>query len=61
MGRAAYRSKNSAKHLPTAGKSNRIEPSRFETRPDLKDFTFSPGGPKTWFAIIRRTVGQALA
>jgi cyclopropane fatty-acyl-phospholipid synthase-like methyltransferase len=31
-----------------------IEPSRFETRPDLKDFTFSPGGPKTWFATIRR-------
>jgi SAM-dependent methyltransferase len=33
-----------------------IEPSRFETRPDLKDLTFSPGGPKTWFAIIRREV-----
>jgi cyclopropane fatty-acyl-phospholipid synthase-like methyltransferase len=31
-----------------------LKPSRFETRPDLKDFTFSPGGPKTWFAIIRR-------
>jgi SAM-dependent methyltransferase len=31
-----------------------IESSRFETRPDLKDFTFSPGGPKTWFATIRR-------
>ena len=31
-----------------------IEPSRFETRPDLKDFTFSPDGPKTWFATIRR-------
>jgi ubiquinone/menaquinone biosynthesis C-methylase UbiE len=30
-----------------------LKPSRFETRPDLKDFTFSPGGPKTWFAIIR--------
>jgi ubiquinone/menaquinone biosynthesis C-methylase UbiE len=32
-----------------------LKPSRFETRPDLKEFTFSPGGPKTWFAIIRRT------
>jgi ubiquinone/menaquinone biosynthesis C-methylase UbiE len=32
-----------------------LEPSQFETRPNLKDFTFSPGGPKTWFAIIRRT------
>jgi 2-polyprenyl-3-methyl-5-hydroxy-6-metoxy-1,4-benzoquinol methylase len=31
-----------------------IEPARFETRPDLKGFTFSPGGPKAWFAIIRR-------
>jgi cyclopropane fatty-acyl-phospholipid synthase-like methyltransferase len=31
-----------------------IEPSRFETRPDLKEFTFSPGGPKTWFAKARR-------
>jgi hypothetical protein len=31
-----------------------IKPARFETRPDLKDLTFSPGGPKTWFAIIRR-------
>ena len=32
-----------------------IQPSRFETRPDLKEFTFSPGGPKTWFLIARRT------
>ena len=31
-----------------------IEPARFETRPDLKGFTFSPGGPKAWFAIICR-------
>jgi SAM-dependent methyltransferase len=31
-----------------------IEPARFETRPDLKGFKFSPGGPKTWFATIRR-------
>jgi 2-polyprenyl-3-methyl-5-hydroxy-6-metoxy-1,4-benzoquinol methylase len=31
-----------------------IEASRFETRPDLKEFTFSPDGPKTWFAKIRR-------
>jgi cyclopropane fatty-acyl-phospholipid synthase-like methyltransferase len=32
-----------------------IKASRFETRPDLKDFNFSPGGPKTWFAVIRRS------
>ena len=31
-----------------------IEPTRVETRPDLKDFTFSEGGPKAWFAVIRR-------
>lgn len=31
-----------------------IEPSRFEVRPDLKGFTFSPGGPKAWFAVIQR-------
>jgi 2-polyprenyl-3-methyl-5-hydroxy-6-metoxy-1,4-benzoquinol methylase len=31
-----------------------IEPSRFEVVPDLKDFSFSEGGPKAWFAVIRR-------
>ena len=31
-----------------------IQPSRFEVRPDLKDLTFSEGGPKAWFAVIRR-------
>ncbi|HEX4071837.1 MAG TPA: class I SAM-dependent methyltransferase [Planctomycetaceae bacterium] len=31
-----------------------IVPARFETRPDLKDLTFSEGGPKAWFAIVRR-------
>jgi ubiquinone/menaquinone biosynthesis C-methylase UbiE len=31
-----------------------IRPTRVETRPDLKDFTFSTGGPKAWFAVIRR-------
>lgn len=33
-----------------------IEPARFEVRPDLKDFTFSEGGPKAWFAVVRRRV-----
>jgi SAM-dependent methyltransferase len=32
-----------------------VEPSRFEVRPDLKDISFSEGGPKAWFAVIRRT------
>ena len=31
-----------------------IQPTRIETRPDLTDFTFSEGGPKAWFAVIRR-------
>jgi ubiquinone/menaquinone biosynthesis C-methylase UbiE len=31
-----------------------IEACRVETRPDLKDFQFSEGGPKAWFAVIRR-------
>ncbi len=31
-----------------------IEPVRIEVRPDLKDFSFSGGGPKAWFAVIRR-------
>jgi SAM-dependent methyltransferase len=31
-----------------------IEASRFEVRPDLKDFSFSEGGPKAWFAVVRR-------
>ena len=31
-----------------------IEPARYEVRPDLKDLTFSAGGPKAWFAVIRR-------
>jgi cyclopropane fatty-acyl-phospholipid synthase-like methyltransferase len=32
-----------------------IEPTRAEVRPDLKDLTFSEGGPKAWFAVVRRT------
>ena len=31
-----------------------IQPSRFEVRPDLKDITFSEGGPKAWFVVVRR-------
>ena len=33
-----------------------IEPTRAEVRPDLKDLSFSEGGPKMWFAVIRRKV-----
>lgn len=32
-----------------------IEPVRFEVIPNLKDLSFSPGGPKAWFTVIRRT------
>jgi SAM-dependent methyltransferase len=31
-----------------------IEPTRLEVLPDLKDMQFSKGGPKAWFAVIRR-------
>ena len=31
-----------------------IEPSRFQVRPDLKDIRFSEGGPRAWFAVIRK-------
>lgn len=31
-----------------------IRPVRFEVRPDFTDFNFSEGGPKAWFAVIRR-------
>jgi cyclopropane fatty-acyl-phospholipid synthase-like methyltransferase len=31
-----------------------IRAARFEVRPDLKDISFSEGGPKAWFSVIRR-------
>jgi SAM-dependent methyltransferase len=31
-----------------------IQPARFAVSPTLKGFTFSEGGPKAWFAVIRR-------
>jgi len=31
-----------------------IEPSTFEIRPDLKEMSFSEGGPKAWFVVVRR-------
>jgi cyclopropane fatty-acyl-phospholipid synthase-like methyltransferase len=31
-----------------------VEPVRLEVRPDVKDMTFSAGGPKAWFSVIRR-------
>jgi ubiquinone/menaquinone biosynthesis C-methylase UbiE len=31
-----------------------IQAVQVEVRPDLKDFHFSQGGPKAWFAVIRR-------
>jgi SAM-dependent methyltransferase len=33
-----------------------IEPSRVEVRPDLKEFSFSEGGPKAWFVVVRRAI-----
>jgi cyclopropane fatty-acyl-phospholipid synthase-like methyltransferase len=31
-----------------------ISPARFEVRPDLKDISFSEGGPRAWFSVVRR-------
>jgi len=31
-----------------------IEPTRAEVRPDLKDLTFSEGGPMAWFVVARK-------
>jgi cyclopropane fatty-acyl-phospholipid synthase-like methyltransferase len=31
-----------------------IAPSQFETRPDVAEFTFSPGGPKAWFVVAQK-------
>ena len=31
-----------------------IEPSRYEVRPDPKDISFSDGGPRAWFVVVRR-------
>ena len=31
-----------------------IEPTRFEVRPDPNDISFSDGGPKAWFVVVRR-------
>jgi hypothetical protein len=33
-----------------------IRPSSFEVRPDLEDISFSEGGPKAWFSMVRRVV-----
>jgi SAM-dependent methyltransferase len=31
-----------------------IRPERFEVRTDLENISFSEGGPKAWFSVIRR-------
>ena len=31
-----------------------IQATRFEVVPNLKDISFSEGGPKAWFAVVRR-------
>jgi len=33
-----------------------IEPSRYEVRPDPNDISFSDGGPKAWFVVVRRVM-----
>jgi cyclopropane fatty-acyl-phospholipid synthase-like methyltransferase len=31
-----------------------VEPARFEVRAGLTDMAFSAGGPRAWFAVVRR-------
>jgi cyclopropane fatty-acyl-phospholipid synthase-like methyltransferase len=31
-----------------------VQPARVEVNPEVTDVTFSEGGPKAWFAIVRR-------
>ena len=31
-----------------------VREARFEVRPDLEDISFSEGGPKAWFSVVRR-------
>ncbi|MCI0639893.1 MAG: class I SAM-dependent methyltransferase [Gemmataceae bacterium] len=31
-----------------------VHPVRFEVNPEVTDFSFSKGGPKAWFAVIKR-------
>ena len=31
-----------------------IEPVQVEVRADLKDLSFTEGGPKAWFVVVRR-------
>ena len=37
-------------------KAESIDPTRFEVRPDLTDNSFSGGGPRAWFVVVRRAV-----
>ena len=32
----------------------RVEPSRYEVRPDPNDSSFADGGPRAWFVVARR-------
>jgi SAM-dependent methyltransferase len=32
-----------------------VEPTRFEVRPDPNDISFSEGGPKAWFVVVRKS------
>ena len=32
-----------------------VQPVRFEVNPEFTEISFSEGGPKAWFAVIRRT------
>ena len=52
MVQGGFHKTSSGKLLAKAGRSN---PSRFQGRGDLKDITFSDGGPKAWFVVIKKS------
>ncbi len=58
QGRKALARRVSAKEIQetfAAGwRVESIEPTRIEVRPGLQEGMFSEGGPKAWFAIVRR-------
>jgi hypothetical protein len=31
-----------------------VQPTRLEVNPEFTEVTFSEGGPKAWFAVVRR-------
>ena len=51
-------SKNELHHAFAEGWNiESVEPSRYEVRSDLKELSFSEGGPRAWFVVVKRRDG----